>query len=82
MWFNRVPELKTVAAAGPRGDEVAGEGDLEGQVGGEAGEVVRGKHPESLMWLRIPSRARVKEIRAGSIPASLAAWLIRARMAW
>ena len=34
------------------------------------------------MRLRMASRARVKEIRAGSIPASLAAWLIRVRIAW
>ena len=34
------------------------------------------------MRLRTASRARVKEILAGSIPASSAAWLIRARMAW
>ena len=32
-----------VAAAGPPGDEVAVEGDLEGQVGGEVSEAVRGK---------------------------------------
>ena len=34
------------------------------------------------MRLRIPSRARVKEILAGSSPASAAAWLIRVRIAW
>ena len=34
------------------------------------------------MRLRIPSRARVKEIWAGSRPASLAAWLMRVRIAW
>jgi hypothetical protein len=28
--------LPLVAAAGPQGDQVAGEGDLEGQVGGQA----------------------------------------------
>src|ERR1019366_9920320 len=32
-----------VAAAGPPGDEVAGEGDLEGQVGCEVAEALRGK---------------------------------------
>ncbi len=35
--------LAFVAAAGPPGHEVAGEGDLEGQVGGEVAEAVRGK---------------------------------------
>jgi hypothetical protein len=29
--------LALVAAPGPRGDQVAGEGDLEGEVGGEFG---------------------------------------------
>ena len=35
--------LALVAAAGALGHEVAGEGDLEGQVGGEVVEAVRGK---------------------------------------
>src|ERR1035437_5715845 len=41
-----------------------------------------GKHPESLMRPRIPSRARVQEILAGSSPASYAAWPIRVQIAW
>ena len=55
-----------VTTAGPGGHEVAGEGDLEGQVGGEIVETVRGKSIRTLMRPGIPSRARVKEIRAGS----------------
>jgi hypothetical protein len=35
--------LALVAAAGPPGDEVAVEGDLEGEVGSEVAEVLRGK---------------------------------------
>ena len=35
--------LAFVAAAGAGGYEVAGEGDLEGQIGGDVVEVVRGK---------------------------------------
>ena len=35
--------LALVAAAGPQRDEVAVEGDLEGEVGGEVAEALRGK---------------------------------------
>jgi len=35
--------LALVAAAGPQGNQVAVEGDLEGQVGGEVVKVLRGK---------------------------------------
>ena len=35
--------LALVTAARPPGDEIAGEGDLEGQVGGEVVEAIRGK---------------------------------------
>ncbi len=40
------------------------------------------KEPESLMRPRIASRERVKEMRPGSSPLLLAAWLISVRIAW
>jgi hypothetical protein len=71
-----------VAASWPSGYQVAMEGDLEGQVGDEITEAVRGKGT----GVADPPPYRVagdgEGDPAGSMPSSAAAPLIRMRIAW
>lgn len=69
-------------SAGPVWDQVAGLGQLAGEVVEGVGQSCRGERAARVTESRAASRARLKLIRPGSSPVGVAVWLISSRIAW